>query len=88
MVMKPKQRIEDRAIAGLPVNPHAVAAVSRNRRGITLRHVWPEGTDARIWDGVRRAYLRLAKDLANSSKRLIEVYSKHGPMIDVVSPDD
>jgi hypothetical protein len=86
--MTPKARIEDRAIAGLSVDPHAVAAVGRNRRVVTLRHVWSEDVDARVWDGVRRAYRRLAKDLANSTGRMIEVYSKHGFMLDSISPDD
>jgi hypothetical protein len=85
--MTPKQRIEDRAIAGLPVDPHAVASISRNRRVVTLRHTWPETADARVWDGVRRAYRRLAKDLANSTGRLIEIYSKQGYQIDAIDPD-
>ena len=85
--MTPKARIEDRAMAGLPVDPHAVASVARNRRVITLRYAWPDSIDARVWDGVRRAYRRLAKDLANSTGRTIEVYSKQGFMLDAVSPD-
>jgi hypothetical protein len=85
--MTPKARIEDRAIAGLAVDPHAVASVSRNRRVITLRHAWSESADARVWDGVRRAYRRLAKDLANSTGRTTEVYSKQGYMLDAISPD-
>lgn len=85
--MSPKKKIEDRASAGLPVDPHEVASVSRSRRVVTLRHAWPEDGDARVWDGIRRAYHRLAKDLANSTGRRIEVYAKQGHMLDSVSPD-
>jgi hypothetical protein len=82
-----KDRIEDRAIAGLPIDPHAVAAVSRDRRVITLRHAWPENVDGRVWDGVRRAYQRLAREIANSTGRGVEVYAKQGYMLDAISPE-
>lgn len=82
-----KKAIEDRAISGLRVNGEDVASVNRKYGSLTLRHVWPDNIDARVWDGVRKAYVRLARDLANLSSKRVDVYSKHGDQIDQISPD-
>jgi hypothetical protein len=84
-----KKVIQDRAISGLTIQGSDVASVTKLKGGasITLRHVWPDSTDARVWDGVRRAYVRLARDLANAYGKPVDVYSKHGDQIDQISPD-
>lgn len=85
--MTTKSKIEDRAISGLPVDGHAVARVSRDRRKMTLRYRWPENVDARIWDGVRRAFMRLAHAIADETRRNVEIYDPRGWMLECVEPE-
>jgi hypothetical protein len=82
-----KKIIEDRAISGLSLQGEDVATVGRKYASLTLRHVWSDNVDGRVWDGIRKAYTRLARDLANSLGRRIDVYSKRGDQIDQISPD-
>ena len=82
-----KREIENRAIAGLPLYGCDVARVRRDARVITLRHVWGERVDGRVLDGVRRAYLTLARALAHRTGRSVEVYAAQGFMLDQIDPE-
>ncbi len=82
-----KSKIEDCAVSGLPLDGHDVARVGRNGRVVTLRHVWPDNTDARVWDGVRRAAHRLAQETVNRTGRRIDLMSAHGDTLDQFSPE-
>ena len=83
-----KVAIEDRAISGLKLNGEDVAALSRNGKHLTLRHVWPESVDARVWDGVRRAFMSWAQEIADASGKSVEIYSKHGDLLEQVRTRD
>ncbi len=82
-----KSQIENATRAGLPVDFEDVCRVSRDKRVATLRHVWPENCDARVWSGVHRAYALGAQALANRTGRAVEVYSAHGFQIAHYSPE-
>ena|SRR3982750_1129576 len=82
-----KGDIENRAISGLPLSGEAVASLSRDRGSMRLRHVWPDDTDARTWHGVRRAFLNWAQEVANTTRKPVEVYAKEGFMLEQVQPD-
>lgn len=79
-----KNTIEMATESGLGVSGLDVARVSRSGRCVTLRHVWPDGTDARVWAGVRRAAWRLAVSEATARGHAVEIYSAHGDMLDQV----
>jgi len=64
-----------------------VARVSRDKRAITLRHVWPEDTDARVWHAISRTVTKRAIALANETGRPVEIFSKEGFRIEQVEPD-
>jgi hypothetical protein len=81
-----KSDIESAGLSGLPVAFAAVARVSRNGRVVTLRHVWSDGVDARIWSAVRNAFGRGAQDIANRIGKPVEVYSMHGNVIAAFEP--
>lgn len=83
-----KGDIENRAISGLPLSGKAVASLSRDRRVMRLRHVWPNDTDARTWHGVRQAFLNWAQEVANETGKSVEVYAKEGWMLEQVQPED
>ena len=83
-----KGAIENAAISGLPLSGDAVASLSRDRRVMRLRHVWPDDTDARTWHGVRQAFLNWAQEVANETGKPVEVYAKEGFMLDQVQPED
>ncbi len=76
-----KTTIENCGLSGLPLTLADVARVSRSRRVATLRHVWSENVDARIWSGVRRAYALGAQALANKIGKSVEVYARDGYML-------
>lgn len=82
-----KTDIRNAAISGIPLNGSDVATISRNRRTMTLRHVWSEDTDGRVIDGVSRAWRREARRVANTTGKPVEVYSKEGSMLDEIEPD-
>jgi len=82
----PKAQIENWAVSGMPLSGEDVAVVSRDKRTIKLRHAWPDDTDARIWSGVRQAFMALAGQVANKTGRPVEVYTKDGVMLEQVSP--
>lgn len=79
--MTTKAQIIDRAISGLPVAGEAVARVARSGRVITLRHVWRDEDDARVIHGVRRAWMRLAREVSARTGHDVEVYSAHGDLV-------
>lgn len=81
-----KSRIENQAISGMPIDGRDVAVVSRDRRTVRLRHVWPDDVDARVWHGVREAFMDLATDLARETRHPVEVYAKEGYMLEQVRP--
>ena len=82
-----KTQIENAGLSGLPVTFGDVARVSRKHRGVvTLRHVWPENVDARIWSAVRRAAIRGAQEMADRIGRAVEVYNVHGNVIAQIEP--
>jgi hypothetical protein len=79
--------LENRAISGLPVSGQDVAVVSRDQRSIKLRHVWPDNIDARVWAGIKNAVMELAQEIANKTRRPVEVYAKEGWMMEQVQPE-
>jgi hypothetical protein len=85
--MRRKADIERAAESGLPVEFSDVARVSRTQRVVTLRHVWPEHGDDRIWSGVRCAFGRGAQKIADRTGKSVEVYSVHGDLISCIEPD-
>lgn len=64
-----------------------VASLGKNNT-ITLRHVWPDDTDARVWHAVKSAFMNMARGIAKATGKSVEVYSKHGFMIAQVEPRD
>lgn len=79
-----KRTIINRGLSGLTLDVSDVARTSRNGKVITLRHVWAEDTDARVWDAVHRAFMRGALMLAIRTGKAVEVYSAHGDLIEQV----
>ncbi len=79
--------IENAAISGSRIDGRNVASVSRSRRSLTLRHRWAEHCDARVWDGVRRAFMTLAHEIADATGRSVEVYDPRGWVVEVVEPE-
>lgn len=51
-----------------------------------LRHTWPEGTDGRVWDAIRRGVLKYVQERANIVWRTCEVYSKDGTLVWTATP--
>lgn len=81
-----KARIIDRAINGLSLDGQDVCRVNRRQGYLTYRHVWPQNTDGRVWDGVRRAAWKLAQQMADEQGRAIEIYTSRGDLCDQVEP--
>lgn len=79
-----KRTIENCGISSLPLTGADVARKSRDSRTLTLRHVWPESTDARVWHAVSQAYREYARDVARQTGRTVEVYSADGHMLDSI----
>ena len=52
-----------------------VAKVTRGG-SVVLRHAWPESTDARVYDGVKAAAVRLCRDLAIKRGKTVSLYAK------------
>jgi hypothetical protein len=77
-----KREIEAQALSGLPLRAHDVVRVSRDRRSVTLRHVWPESTDGRVWDGVRRCAIAHADRIVQVTGRSVEVYASNGTLLE------
>lgn len=65
-----------------------VARLSRDRRVITLRHVWPDDTDARVWHAVSTVVYRRAREVAAETKRAVTIYAKEGWTIEVIHPEE
>ena len=65
-----------------------VARVSRDRRVVTLRHVWPDDTDARVWHGVEQAAYTLAREVVRRTGRPVSILTAEGWCVDQVTPDD
>jgi hypothetical protein len=86
--MDTKRKIIDRGIAGLDIDSRLVCTTSRDKRSINVRHVWPENTDARVWDRVRAAIWRRARNVVAQTGRSVEIYSAHGHMIGFITPED
>ena len=82
-----KKDIESSALSGLPVLFDHVARVSRVCDLVTLKNVWKEGGDARIWAAVKRAALQGAQALANDRRRSIDLYNAEGNLIAEVEPE-
>jgi hypothetical protein len=76
--LDPKTEIEGRAISGQRLQGQDVARLSRDRKIMRLRHVWPEGTDGRVWAGVRRAFMAWAHEIADQTGKPVEIYAKEG----------
>lgn len=64
-----------------------VATVSKDMRVITLRHVWSndDDDDERVWDAVQRALAEYAREIADATGDLVEIYNKRGDLLDRVS---
>ena len=67
-----------------------VAAVSKDMRVMTLRHEWREQSrrshdDERVWKAVQRAFAAYAREIADATGDLVEVYSKQGKLLDSVA---
>lgn len=60
-----------------------VATISKDMRVITLRHVW--SNDKRVWDAVQRAFAEYAREIADATGDLVEIYSKRGDLLGRVS---
>lgn len=82
-----KVEIERRAAYAGLCNIEDVARISRDKRVITMRHVWNDRTDARAWDVIRRELHTTACELARRTRNAVSVYAKDGHMIDHVYPD-
>ncbi|MHB8564707.1 MAG: hypothetical protein ACYDDA_12355 [Acidiferrobacteraceae bacterium] len=83
-----KRQIENATLSGIGVSGLDVARMSRNGRVMHLRHSWPQSTDGRILDGVRRAWLTMAQRQANHLRRSVEVYTHDGSMLAQVQPEE
>ena len=64
-------------IGGGRLTGRDVARVTRSGC-VRLRHAWPQYTDARAWDAIRRAALRLAREVSAPRGRTLEVQASHG----------
>lgn len=82
-----KAEIEMRAISGLPLDGIDVCTTHGKSGSIILRHIWHDNIDARIWAGIRSAFMSLACDLANFKQIPIDVYTRDGIMLEQVQPD-
>jgi hypothetical protein len=49
--------------------------------------VWPDNIDARVWAGIKGAFMELAQELANKTRRPVEVYAKEGWRMEQVQPE-
>ena len=55
-----------------------VARLSRDKKVITLRHVWPDNVDARVWHAVSGVVYARALEVAKETGRRVEIFSKEG----------
>jgi len=83
-----KQIVADAMLAGIPVANRVIAKVGHNKRFITLRHPWPEGTDGRVWHGIRNAFLAYAREISTKYRRQVEVRAVDGSTLAVVNTED
>jgi hypothetical protein len=81
-----KSEIESRGRSGSRIDGSDVATLSRDMRVMTLKHVWSDNADGRVLDTVRRAFMREAHRIADMTGKSVEVYSKHGSMLECVEP--
>lgn len=63
-----------------------VARLSRDKRVITLRHVWPDDTDARVWHAISGVVTRRAVEIAEQTGKSVEIYAKEGFQIEQIEP--
>jgi hypothetical protein len=84
--MATKWQIENAAAYGGRLNGSDVARVSRSGGSVTLRHVWPDNCDARVWDGVSRAARRLAEETAARTGKQVCLQLPNGSVIDYIDP--
>ena len=79
-----KRAIETAAVAGLPIDGHAVVSVSKTRRSLTYRHAWLSDTDGRIWADVSAAARGLAREIASETGRSVEIFGRCGCLYDEI----
>lgn len=79
-----KSEIENRGLSGLPLTAADVATTCRDPRYpvMTMRHVWREDCDARIWHAVRRAAVDGLITLADRTGRPAELYAAEGHVLE------
>lgn len=76
------------AISGLPLDLADVATVNAERGVITLRHVWPEDVDGRVWSAILRCATREAERIAPAAKGgTVEIYAAEGHVVATVDAD-
>lgn len=75
-----KGEIVGRALSGLRLNADDLVSIKLTQRGavMTLRHVWPEGTDGRVTVAVHHAINARGAILATAIGRPVEAYAKEG----------
>jgi len=83
-----KEQIRDAALSGLPLQGYDVAAKMRGGGALKLRHAWRDDEDSRVWDGVRRAFTRLAQLVADTTGGPVKVYTKQGRVVTKVFPGE
>lgn len=81
-----KSHIVTLALAGLELDPRAVAFTNRARTHVKLRHAWPDDTDGRVWHAAYNAARALARNAALNYKREIEIHNARGAQICKVQP--
>jgi hypothetical protein len=91
-----KREIEQAGRSGLALSASDVMRWSRKmimhegRRvranTATLRHAWPDNVDAPLWDAIRRVFLRAARERADVTGCVVEVYSADGSMLEQIEP--
>lgn len=78
-----KAQLENAAVSGLKLSGTAVARVTRSGT-VVLRHVWPDDCDARVWDGIKSAAMRLAREVSRKQDTQVCVQHPDGTVIDYV----
>lgn len=75
-------------LCGLSVHGFDLVRRKRARDGsvFELRHTWPECTDGRVWDSIRRGVLKYVHERADIVGRTCEVYSKDGTLVWTAEP--
>lgn len=75
--------LEGRHVA-LLTRPGKLKNGIRRERCVRLRHAWPDGTDARAWDAIRRAARDLAREVASARGGLVAVFDCHDNLLELV----